>query len=51
MVNEETGIVTLMVGNKAVICKVFANEIKNMIEFAPKDGLTVPQIIKNFKNN
>ena len=42
MVNEETGIVTLLVGTKAVICKVTGNEIKNLIEFSPKDGLKVP---------
>ena len=41
LVSEESGIITLVCGSRVILCKILSDEIKTLLELAPKTALSV----------
>jgi hypothetical protein len=40
LVSEESGIITLVCGSRVILCKILSDEIKTLLELAPKTALS-----------
>jgi hypothetical protein len=40
LVSEESGIITLVCGSRVILCKILNDEIKTLLELAPKTALS-----------
>jgi len=41
LVSEESGIITLVCGSRVILCKILGDEIKTLLELAPKTAISV----------
>ena len=40
LVSEESGIITLVCGSRVILCKILGDQIKTLLELAPKSAIS-----------